>query len=104
MRLKELRKQHNLSQEQLCKILKLAQTTYSSYEIGKNEPNIETLCKIADYYNVTLDYLVGHKTEIIDTSFYNSTAKNIVKKLPKLNSGNLTKLDAFCDGLIEGQK
>ena len=59
MRLKELRNNENLNQEDVAKIIQVARTTYSSYEQGLSEPNIETLCKLADHYNISLDYLVG---------------------------------------------
>ena len=104
MKLKKLRVLNGLKQNDIANILKIGQTTYSGYENGNIIPNIQTMIFLADYCNVSLDYLCDHKTDIIDTSSYNTTAKSLVKKLPKLNSGNLDKLDAFCDGLIEGQK
>ena len=57
MRLKDLRKSRGLSQEKLAEELELARTTYNHYEINKSEPNIETLIKLADYFDVSLDYL-----------------------------------------------
>ena len=57
MRLKDLRKAQGLSQEQLAKELDVARTTYNHYEIEKSEPNIKTLIKLADYFDVSLDYL-----------------------------------------------
>lgn len=104
MKLKELRNLHNLKQIEVANMLNIGQTTYSGYEKGIIMPSIQNLIILADYYNVSLDYLCGHKTEIIDTSSYNSIAKNIVKKLPKLTSNNISRLDAFCDGLIESQQ
>lgn len=57
--LKKLRKQKELSQKDLSKILGIAQTTYAGYETGKHEPDLKTLTKIADYYMVSIDYLIG---------------------------------------------
>lgn len=54
-----LRKQNNKTQADIAKILNVATNTYCWYEKEKSEPNIETLIKLADYYNVSLDYLVG---------------------------------------------
>ncbi|MGG7058419.1 helix-turn-helix domain-containing protein [Clostridium tertium] len=62
-RLKELRKSNNLTQEDLGKILGVGKTTISMYENGNSTPNDEIKIKIADYFNVTLDYLLG-KTDI----------------------------------------
>ncbi len=58
-KLKELRKEKKLTQKDLAQLLNVAPTTYLGYEKGLNEPTIETLCKLADYYQVSLDYLVG---------------------------------------------
>ncbi|MBP2079630.1 helix-turn-helix domain-containing protein [Oceanobacillus polygoni] len=57
-RLKKLRKQHNLSQEELSKKLDISRGTYAHYEINKRQPDYETLKKIANYFNVSLDFLI----------------------------------------------
>lgn len=62
-RLKELRKSNNLTQEELGKVLGVGKTTISMYENANSTPNDEIKIKIADYFNVTLDYLLG-KTNI----------------------------------------
>lgn len=59
MRLLELRKQNNKSQQEIADLLNIRQNNYSKYELGKTEPNINSLIKLADYYNVSIDYLVG---------------------------------------------
>ena len=59
MRLKELRKRKKISQLKLAIDLNTNQNTISRYETGEREPSISDLIKIADYFNVTLDYLVG---------------------------------------------
>lgn len=58
-RLKELRKDKNITQKELSKVLNIQNTTLSQYENGINEPNDEMKIKIADYFNVTVDYLLG---------------------------------------------
>ena len=69
MKLKELREKNQLSQIKLSKELNLNNVTYGRYELGDRQPDIQTLCQIADYYGVTLDYLCDHKTQnIIDQS------------------------------------
>lgn len=57
--LKELRKQRNLTQQDIAKELGLTQKAYCNYELGKREPDIKTLIKLANIYNVSLDYLTG---------------------------------------------
>jgi transcriptional regulator with XRE-family HTH domain len=57
--LKTLRKEKKLSQTEISKIIGIAQTTYAGYENNKHEPDLRTLKKIADYYRVSVDYLIG---------------------------------------------
>ena len=59
MRLKELRKKKGISQLRLATELNTTQNTISRYETGEREPGIDELIKIADYFNVSVDYLVG---------------------------------------------
>ena len=58
-RIKDLREDHDLTQYGISKILHISQVTYSYYEIGKRNVPIETLIKSADFYNVSLDYLLN---------------------------------------------
>ncbi|MDK2799436.1 MAG: hypothetical protein PWP27_810 [Clostridiales bacterium] len=53
----KLRKEKNLTQHELAKALNLSRSTLSLYEINKNTPDIGTLIKIADFFEVSLDYL-----------------------------------------------
>ena len=59
MRLKEIRKKKGISQLKLAMDLNTNQNTISRYETGDREPGINELIKIADYFNVSIDYLVG---------------------------------------------
>ena len=58
-RLKELRKARNISQLKLALDLNMNQNTISRYENMEREADYEALIKIADYFNVSLDYLLG---------------------------------------------
>lgn len=62
-RLKELRKERNISQLKLALDLNMNQNAISRYENLEREADYETLIKLADYFNVSLDYLLG-RTEI----------------------------------------
>lgn len=59
MRLKELRNKKGLTQLRLATELNTTQNTISRYETGEHEPGIAELIKIADYFNVSVDYLLG---------------------------------------------
>lgn len=58
-RLKEVRKRSNHTQEEVSKKIGIARTTYSGYETGNAEPDNDTLQKIANFYDVSVDYLLG---------------------------------------------
>ncbi|EPH96514.1 DNA-binding helix-turn-helix protein [Enterococcus faecalis 13-SD-W-01] len=58
-RLKELRTQKKLTQAELAKKLSVSQQTIGSWEVGRAEPNSETLALLADLFNVSTDYLLG---------------------------------------------
>lgn len=55
----QLRKAKKNTQKEIADFLKTTQTTYARYENGTRQPDIETLCKLADYFNVSVDYLLG---------------------------------------------
>lgn len=60
-RLRDLREDHDLTQKEIAAVLGIDQRVYSTYETGKREIPVHHLIKLADYYNVTTDYLLGRK-------------------------------------------
>ena len=58
-RLKELRKSKNITQKDFATILHVTERAYQNYEMNSSTPNYKLLLTIADYFNVSLDYLVG---------------------------------------------
>ena len=58
-RLKALREKAKVKQEDLANSIHTSRGTYSMYENGQREIPLAALCKLADHYDVTLDYLVG---------------------------------------------
>ncbi|MCH5314896.1 MAG: helix-turn-helix transcriptional regulator [Eubacterium sp.] len=58
-RIRDLREDRDLKQKDLAVYLAIDQSTYSDYENGRINVPIEQLIKIADYYNVSVDYIVG---------------------------------------------
>ena len=59
MRLKELRRKKDITQEELAKQLQLSPSTIGMYETGRREPDFDTLQMIADYFHVSTDSLLG---------------------------------------------
>lgn len=62
-RLKELRTEFNISQQQLADVIGVSQQSINKYENHNVEPDIETLKAMANYFNVSIDYLVGYEKE-----------------------------------------
>lgn len=58
-RIKKIRLENGVSQKVIAAYLDVPVTTYASYEQGKSQPSSERLIKLADYFNVSVDYLLG---------------------------------------------
>ena len=61
-KLKELRKKNKLTQQQLAQFLGITVSAYGNYELGQREPPIEYLCKLADYFGVSVDYILDRES------------------------------------------
>lgn len=59
-RLRSLREKRGLSQGEAANRMGLVRTTYSNYEAGNREPDNDTLKKFSDFFNVSIDYLLGN--------------------------------------------
>lgn len=92
MRLKEFRKINKLTQEDVAKTLNVSRATYNGYELGKYEPNIESLCILAKLYNTSIDELVGFNSE-------NSKTNNIVNQLNTMSDKQLLALSQFIESM-----
>ena len=58
-RIRDLREDHDKTQKEIAEMLNMQLTVYRRYEVGEREFPLWAAIKLADYYNVTLDYLVG---------------------------------------------
>ena len=85
-RLKELRKNAKLNQKQVADVLGLTVSAYGNYELGQREPNIESLCKLADYYGVSVDYLIGHVSNPLADRPMSDVAENFIREYGELFS------------------
>lgn len=102
MELINLRKKKNLTQNDVAKYLNMTQSTYQHYENNRAEPNIDTLCKLADLYKVSLDYLVGREFKN-DIGYLTDKQFSAVVLLKQLNNDNLNKEIGRLSTLIELQ-
>ena len=62
-RLKDLREDKDLTQDELVAILGMHKTTYTNYEQGKREIPFSLVIRLAEFYNVSLDYIAGFTNE-----------------------------------------
>ena len=82
-RLRELQETYKIKNKEFADTLGISVSTLSKYKNGKREPSFELLCRIADYFNVTTDYMLG-KTNIksIDKVITLEGFKNNFKNYP----------------------
>ena len=74
-RLKQLRKEKHLTQQDIARILNVDESTYGRYENGKRQLSIEDLQKLCQYYKVSADYILGLTEE--KENEWNTTNKNV---------------------------
>lgn len=92
-RLKELRLKKRLTQEELGKVIHVSKVSISGYESGNRTPDTETLQRLADYFDVTTDYLLGRSD---NPNLTGKDEKDIAKKLESiLNSMDADSALAF---------
>lgn len=77
LRLLELRKSKGLTQVDMAKLLKITPQAYSLYETNKNNINNETLCILADFFEVSTDYLLGRQESI--PSFLSENERYVIE-------------------------
>ncbi len=102
MNLKKLRIENSKNQYEIAQLLNVANSTYNGYERETSEPNLETLKKLADYYNVSLDFLVGREWQN-DFGYLNPEQTSAINLLKELNQINLIKAVAYMSGLLASQ-
>ncbi len=91
-RIKQLRVKNNLTQIEFAKIFKISNGTIAMWETNKRQPGYNTLIKIADYFNVSVDYLLGrdykNNCTITKNNYYNTKVDYILDKTNNLQLKN----------------
>lgn len=100
--LMKLRKANNLTQEELAKKLGVARTTYSSYEQNRRMPDIDVQNKIADLFEVSLDYLHGRTDKKNYWELTGKDERSIQRDLQKMID-DLSNSDAFAYSKEDGE-
>lgn len=102
MNLKAIRKKSNLTQEEASKIAEISLMAYGRYENETREPSIKALMNLANYYNVSLDYLVGREYSS-PIGYLSEQELSFVQLYLTLNELNKEKIAIYLSGLLAGQ-
>lgn len=100
MRLKQLREEKKATQQDVANYLGVTKTCYHNYESGLREPNISVLIKLSNYYNVTIDYLIG----LDNANYINELDKELFSYTSQLNDLEKAKVIGYAKSRVEQQK
>ena len=85
--LKLLRKEKKLTLEELSKIIGISNQMLSNYELGKVNPPLELIIKLSNYFNCSIDYLLGHQTQgILHLDNLTQYQRKLVELIQKLSN------------------
>ena len=94
MKLRELRVINNLTQQDISKKLEIQQQTYCNYEKGKTQPPIELLIKIANFFNVSLDYLCENEQTTKNVLYLDNLDKEQQEIIETIKNSQPNEYDA----------
>jgi len=102
--LRLLREEWKLSQQKLADEFEIAQSQIQNYETGGYQPDIDTLNKYADFFNVSVDFLIGrttirHKSEPVKDCELNEMEQTLMNRYRSLLPSQRRSLDLFLDSL-----
>ena len=106
-RLKELREHAGYSSQQsFADAFGVAQSTVGGWESGKREPKFDTTIRLADFFGVTLDYLLGHAERVAQSpakaSKLSVTEQALLCSFRQLNSDGQRRIAELTDDLVAG--
>ncbi len=103
-RLRDLRKEKNCTQRQLAEILGLTANSVCEWEKSRSEPSIETITHLAQYFNVSTDYLLGRTDDFgTPVSLHQDLTdeeQSFLDLFRRLSRGERVRLLAFAAGLV----
>ena len=105
-RIKDLRTDIDKTQENFAKELNMHKTTYVRYENGDREPPFEFIIKLANFYNVSIDYIAGRTNDKkgLTKSQLSEDVSHLVKSYEFLSEKRKGKLELFMQQLVEEQE
>lgn len=111
-RLRYLRERKGLAQKYVAEKIGVKNNTLSGYESGRREPDSDTLSRLADFYEVTTDFLLGRSDEpsLTEKEYYEALAEyreliEILEHMPEeKRERNLQRIRDFVKGISEADK
>ena len=103
MRFKEIRTSRKLKQQQMADLLEIPLRTYQNYEREVNEPDIDLLCKMANAFGITVDYIVGYSDVMFspDALDMSRDEYNLLNAYRQLNEANQTIVTRVVYALLD---
>lgn len=103
--LKKLRLEMNISQQQLASVIKVSQQSINKYENHETEPNLSTLIMLADYFETSVDYIIGrteirHKIEPVKEHDLNAKEEALFKYYRQLSQSKRECLEQVAKNLL----
>ena len=115
-RLRELRKAHNNTQAEIAKYLDVDRTTYVKYETDASRPNIDFTIKLAKFFNVSIDYLLGISNDstspcnntdtptLLPIDDINNYANFLIKSISELSEDGRKQVENFMRFVAEQER
>lgn len=103
LRLKNLREEKKISQQKLALELNISQASISKYEKGLAEPDIPMLCTMAEYFHVSVDYLIGRaaQRELPSSRPLEDRELSLVRHFNTLSTHQKEKVEMYILGLLD---
>lgn len=105
-RIRDLREDKDLTQEALCKQLYMHKTTYTNYEQGKHTVPLDFAVTLADFYNVSIDYIAGRTNYLkgAGAASLSDDEINLLEKFSRLSERSKGRVEQFIEQIYEKQE
>jgi len=106
-RLKELRKEKELTQKELAKLVNLSSNCVCEWEKGRSQPNIETLKKLSEIFACSVDYIIGNTDDfgnIVPAQPLQEKEKQLLKNVRLLSTAEQAQLFHYVEFLVKEKK
>lgn len=107
--LRKIRKEKGLTMKQLGSIVGVTEAAISQYETGKREADFETLLKISEALDCTVDYLLGREIQkekpgVSEDDELSEKKKLVINKIKNMDDGQIEAIDRIADSILSLRK